>query len=69
MINVSSSGKALSIVLSNGDELKLNTRDKDAEKVVKDALYNSKYRPAKAGDIFVSSSYSQKLSIPSNFCS
>jgi hypothetical protein len=69
MINVSSSGKALSVVLSNGDELKLNTRDKDAEKVVKEALYNSKYRPAKADDIFVSSSYSQKLAIPSNFCS
>ena len=68
-ITVLSSGKAANVKLLNGEELKLNSRDREAIDVVRTALRGSKYMAAKSGDIAVSSTIVKKLNIPKNFCS
>ena len=68
-ITVLSSGNASNVRLINGDELSLNSRDKEAIEVVRTALKGSKYMAAKSGDIAVSSTITKKLNIPKNFCS
>tara|TARA_Y100000741_G_scaffold363626_3_gene352347 strand:- start:375 stop:2216 length:1842 start_codon:yes stop_codon:yes gene_type:complete len=68
-ITVLSSGKASNVKLLNGDELNLNSRDREAIDVVRTALRGSKYMAAKSGNIAVSSTIVKKLNIPKNFCS
>jgi len=68
-IEVNSSGKATAVILFNKDELNLNSRDKEAEEVARNALLLSKYRPAKLDDVYIASTITQKLAIPRGFCS
>ena len=68
-ITVLSSGRASNVKLLNSDDLKLNSRDKDAVDEVIAALKRAKYVAAKSGNIAVTSTLVKKLNIPKNFCS
>ena len=68
-IKVTSNGKAQTVALLNGDELKMSSRDKEIINVVTKSLRNSNYKPAKSGDVYISSTITKKLNIPSYFCS
>ena len=68
-ITVLSSGRASNVQLLNGDDLKINSRDKKAIDEVTAALKRAKYVAAKSGNIAVTSTIIKKLNIPKNFCS
>ena len=68
-ITVLSSGRASNVKLLNSDDLKPNSRDKDAIDEVIAALKRAKYEAAKSGNIAVTSTLIKKLNIPKNFCS
>ena len=68
-IKVTSNGKAQTVALLNGDELKMSSRDKEIINVVTKSLRNSNYKPAKSGDVYISTTITKKLNIPSYFCS
>ena len=68
-ITVLSSGRASNVKLLNSEDLKLNSRDKDAVDEVISALKRAKYVAAKSGNIAVTSTLVKKLNIPKNFCS
>jgi hypothetical protein len=68
-IKVTSGGKAQTVVLLNGDDLKMSSRDKEIINIVTKSLRNSNYKPAKSGDVYVSTTITKKLNIPSYFCS
>ena len=68
-IQVTSNGKAQTVALLNGDELKMSSRDKEIINVVTKSLRNSNYKPAKSGDVYISTTITKKLNIPSYFCS
>ena len=57
------------VKLLNSDDLKPNSRDKDAIDEVIAALKRAKYVAAKSGNIAVTSTLVKKLNIPKNFCS
>ena len=68
-IKVTSNGKAQTVALLNGDELNMSSRDKEIINVVTKSLRNSNYKPAKSGDVYISTTITKKLNIPSYFCS
>ena len=68
-IRVTSRGTAETVVLLNMGEIKMSSRDKEVINIVTESLRNSKYKPAKSGDLFVSTTITKILKIPSNFCS
>lgn len=68
-IKVTSGGKAQTVALLNGDDLKMSSRDKEIINIVTKSLRNSNYKPAKSGDVYVSTTITKKLNIPSYFCS
>jgi len=68
-IRVTSSGTAQTVVLLNMAEIKMSSRDKEVVDIVTESLRSSKYKPAKSGDVFVSTTITKRLKIPSNFCS
>ena len=68
-IKVTSGGKAQTVVLINGDDLKMSSRDKEIINIVTKSLRNSNYKPAKSGDVYVSTTITKRLNIPSYFCS
>ena len=68
-ITVLSSGRASNVKLLNSDDIKPNSRDKDAIDEVIAALKRAKYVSAKSGNIAVTSTLVKKLNIPKNFCS
>ena len=61
--------KAQTVALLNGDDLKMSSRDKEIINIVTKSLRNSNYKPAKSGDVYVSTTITKKLNIPSYFCS
>ena len=65
-ITVLSSGRASNVKLLNSDDLKPNSRDKDAIDEVIAALKRAKYEAAKSGNIAVTSTLIKKLNIPKN---
>ena len=67
-IRVTSRGTAETVVLLNMGEIKMSSRDKEVINIVTESLRNSKYKPAKSGDLFVSTTITKILKIPSNFC-
>ena len=68
-IRVTTSGTAQTVVLLNVGEIKMSSRDREVVNIVTESLRNSKYKPAKSGDVFVSTTITKRLKIPSNFCS
>ena len=68
-IKVTSNGKAQTVALLNGDDLKMSSRDKEIINIVTKSLRNSNYKPAKSGDVYISTTITKKLNIPSYFCS
>ena len=68
-IQVTSNGRAQTVILVNGADLKMSSRDKEIINIVTKSLERSAYKPAKSGDVFVSTTITKKLNIPSYFCS
>jgi len=67
-IEVSSTGRALSVEVNNEDEYRLGSRETEVIKLVVSALKKSKYTPAVRSGISVVSVLNQKLTIPARFC-
>ena len=67
-INLSPTGKAISVNLVNKDEVKPSSRDNEAIKIAQNALKKSKYLPATKNGINVSSVLFKRLAIPKSYC-